>query len=84
MLQQITILGSTGTIGVNTLDVIARHPNRFKVVALTANRNVDKLFMQCQAFQPDYAVMADEQAAEQLQTRLRTAQSHTPINTQVL
>ncbi|HHC74505.1 MAG TPA: 1-deoxy-D-xylulose-5-phosphate reductoisomerase [Thiothrix sp.] len=83
-LQQITILGSTGTIGVNTLDVIARHPNRFKVVALTANRNVDKLFMQCQAFQPDYAVMADEQAAEQLQTRLRTAQSHTPINTQVL
>ncbi|MGV6810525.1 MAG: 1-deoxy-D-xylulose-5-phosphate reductoisomerase [bacterium] len=84
--QQITILGATGTIGVNTLDVIARHPERFNVVALTAHRNVDKLFKQCQTFQPDYAVMVDEQAAEQLQARLRTTQasSQIPIKTEVL
>jgi len=75
----ITVLGATGTIGVNTLDVIARHPERFKVVALTAHRNVDKLFAQCQAFQPDYAVMVDEQAAEQLQARLNTIDSATTV-----
>ena len=56
--QNITVLGSTGSIGVNTLDVVARHPERFRVVALTANRQVDKLFEQCRQFEPDYAVHA--------------------------
>ena len=46
-LQQVTILGATGTIGVNTLDVISQHPHRFEVFALTANQNVDALFNQC-------------------------------------
>ncbi len=69
-LTGITILGSTGSIGVNTLDVVSRYPERFRVVALTANRNVDALAGQCGKFHPDYAVMADEAAAEQLQAKL--------------
>ena len=46
-MEQITILGSTGSIGTSTLDVIARHPDRFKVYALTANTSVKRLFEQC-------------------------------------
>lgn len=69
----LTILGATGTIGVNTLDVVARHEGKFAVFALTANRNVDGLFEQCQAWNPRYAVMVETQAAEQLATRCRTA-----------
>jgi len=65
--QLITILGSTGSIGVNTLDVIARNPDRYKVFALTANRNVDLLQQQCETFKPVFAVMQDEDAAGQLQ-----------------
>ena len=64
--QLITILGSTGSIGVNTLDVIARNPDRYKVFALTANRNVDLLQQQCETFKPVFAVMQDEDAAGQL------------------
>jgi 1-deoxy-D-xylulose-5-phosphate reductoisomerase len=60
----VTILGSTGTIGVNTLDVVGRHPNRFHVVALTANRNTERLLEQCLKWQPAYAVVADETLAE--------------------
>ncbi len=70
-LQQVTILGATGTIGVNTLDVISQHPYRFEVFALTANQNVDALFNQCQKFNPRYAVMLEEQAAEQLSVKLK-------------
>ncbi len=69
----VVILGSTGSIGVNTLDVLARHPGRFRVVALTAHRNVEGLFGQCLTYQPQVAVMADPVAAEQLQDRLRVA-----------
>jgi 1-deoxy-D-xylulose-5-phosphate reductoisomerase len=69
----VTILGSTGTIGVNTLDVIARHPERFSVFALTAHRNVDGLFAQCETWNPRYAVMVDEAAAEDLARRCRAA-----------
>lgn len=69
----ITILGATGTIGVNTLDVIARHPDRYRVVALTANTGVDKLFEQCLAFKPEYAAMRDADSAEQLQQKLNSA-----------
>ena len=71
--QGITILGSTGSIGVNTLDVISRHRDNFKVVALSANSQVERLFNQCQQFCPIYAVMADEVAATQLAERIRQA-----------
>lgn len=71
----ITILGATGSIGVSTLDVLARHPERFHVYALTAHSNVDKLFEQCQQFQPRYAVMVDPVAAAVLEKRLQTAGS---------
>ncbi|MGF1613161.1 MAG: 1-deoxy-D-xylulose-5-phosphate reductoisomerase [Gammaproteobacteria bacterium] len=66
----ITILGSTGTIGVNTLDVIRHHPERFRVVALTANTDDRRLFEQCCQWQPQYAVMATSQAAGRLRERL--------------
>ena len=69
--QTLTILGATGTIGVNTLDVVARHPERFRVMALSGHSQVDKLFQQCQAFQPRYAVLLDEAAAERLRGKLR-------------
>jgi 1-deoxy-D-xylulose-5-phosphate reductoisomerase len=69
--QHITILGSTGSIGMNTLDVIARHPQRFQVYALTADRQWERLFEQCQQFNPRYAVLVDSAAAEQLQTKLK-------------
>ena len=67
----ITILGATGSIGASTLDVISRHPDRYRVVALTANRDVDTLARQCAEFRPRYAVMADSDAAAMLRTRLR-------------
>jgi 1-deoxy-D-xylulose-5-phosphate reductoisomerase len=69
----VTILGSTGSIGVNTLDVLSRHPDRFRVVALTAHRDVESLYQQCLSHQPDVAVMADAGAAERLRDRLRAA-----------
>ncbi|MDH3526533.1 MAG: 1-deoxy-D-xylulose-5-phosphate reductoisomerase [Gammaproteobacteria bacterium] len=67
----ITILGATGSIGVNTLDVVSRYPDRFHVVALTANTDVEALAGQCQRFRPRYAVMADPDAAQRLTDRLR-------------
>jgi len=67
----VTLLGSTGSIGMSTLDVIARHPGRFRVVALTANSSVDKLAAQCVRFQPQYAVMADADAAARLALLLK-------------
>ncbi len=67
----ITVLGSTGSIGLSTLDVIARHPQRYRVVALTANTGVERMVEQCRTFLPRYAVMADESAASQLEVRLR-------------
>ena len=70
-MKAITILGATGSIGLSTLDVIAQHPSRFKVFALTANHSVDKLLQQCLQFQPRYAVMADEARANQLAQQLR-------------
>ena len=62
-MQNVTILGSTGTIGAQTLDVIARHPQRYQVFALTANTNVSVLLKQCLAFKPKYAVLLDVAAA---------------------
>jgi 1-deoxy-D-xylulose-5-phosphate reductoisomerase len=66
----VTILGATGSIGVSTLDVIRRNSDRYRVVALTANQDVDRLLAQCLEHRPQFAVMADEDAAEQLRSRL--------------
>ena len=69
----LAILGSTGSIGVSTLDVVARHPQRYRVIALTANRDVEGLFTQCRRFAPTYAVMADKDQAALLERRVRSA-----------
>jgi 1-deoxy-D-xylulose-5-phosphate reductoisomerase len=69
--QTITVLGSTGSIGSNTLDVIARHPDRFKVHALTAATQVEALLAQCHQFSPRYAVMSSQPHAQQLEKRVR-------------
>ncbi len=66
----VTILGSTGSIGKSTLDVLRRHTNRYKVIALTANGNAQELLEQCAEFQPVYAVLADQEAASTIQTGL--------------
>ncbi|HJV82674.1 1-deoxy-D-xylulose-5-phosphate reductoisomerase [Noviherbaspirillum sp.] len=65
-MQQITILGSTGSIGVSTLDVIGRHPDRYRVFALTAHHRVAELAVQCEHFEPQVAVVGTAQAAETL------------------
>jgi 1-deoxy-D-xylulose-5-phosphate reductoisomerase len=72
-MQTVTILGSTGSVGVNTLSVIANHPGRFEVAALTARNQVDLLFEQCCAFRPRLAVMLEARAAEQLERRVKQA-----------
>ncbi len=72
-MRHLTILGSTGSIGENTLDVAARHPDRFRIVALTADRNVEKMFAQCLHFHPRYAVMLDAESAERLDEKLHGA-----------
>ncbi|HNA28754.1 MAG TPA: 1-deoxy-D-xylulose-5-phosphate reductoisomerase [Thiobacillaceae bacterium] len=69
--HNLTILGATGTIGVNTLDVVARHPERFRVVALTGQNQIEKLAEQCHRFRPRYAVVLDNDKAGLLQDRLR-------------
>lgn len=71
--QQLTILGSTGSIGANTLAVVAMHPDRFRVFALAANRDADTMLSQCRAFRPRYAVMADAAAADKLRNGLAQA-----------
>ena len=75
----VTILGATGSIGVNTLDVIARHPDMFRVVALTANSQVDRLVEQAIAFAPEYVVMADATAAERVEQKCRAAGLDTTV-----
>ncbi|MEZ0151883.1 MAG: 1-deoxy-D-xylulose-5-phosphate reductoisomerase [Candidatus Reddybacter sp.] len=67
-IQKLTILGSTGSIGVSTLDVVAKHPQKFQVFALTANQRVAELAQQCEQFHPRYAVLGSEAAAEQLRS----------------
>lgn len=68
--QTITILGSTGSIGTNTLDVLARHPDRFNVYALTASTRVDAMLDQCVRFKPRYAVMSSPAHADMLRARV--------------
>jgi 1-deoxy-D-xylulose-5-phosphate reductoisomerase len=77
--KAITILGSTGSIGLSTLDVLARHPEKYRVYALTANRSVETLLAQCLQYQPKVAVLRDEAAAEQLKQALLKAGSETIV-----
>jgi len=77
----VAVLGSTGSIGGCTLDVLARHPDRFRVTALTANRQVERLYEQCLQFRPPLAVLLDATAAAQLERRLRAAGLPTEVRT---
>ncbi len=70
-MRRLAILGSTGSIGASTLDVVKRHPERFEVVALAAGRNDERLLAQCLAHRPRHAVLADAAAAERLETAIR-------------
>ncbi|UJB31279.1 1-deoxy-D-xylulose-5-phosphate reductoisomerase [Chromobacterium sp. Beijing] len=78
--QGIVVLGATGSVGVNTLDVVARHPERYRVVALTGNRQVDRLFQQALQFRPAYVVTGDAASADALRGRLAEA----GVNAEVL
>ena len=69
--QRVTVLGSTGSVGVSTLDVIARHPERFEVFALSAATKVDEMLAQCARFSPRFAVMASEAHATVLAEKLQ-------------
>ena len=79
-MKRVAILGSTGSIGTNTLDVIARHPDRFSVTALAAGRNDKLLLEQCLAFRPAFAVMQDGAAAQRLEAALRARGSATEVH----
>ena len=79
MTQQLTILGSTGSIGVNTLDVVARHPEKFQIFALTGARQVELMFSQCLAFKPQFAVMVEREAAQQLAEKIKSAGLSTQV-----
>ncbi len=78
--QRLTILGATGTIGINTLDIIARHPDRYTVYALTGAHQIDRLFEQCRQFRPCHAVVTEAAAAQQLEARLRAAHIPTEVS----
>ena len=78
-MKRLTILGATGTIGLNTLDVVARNSDRFEVFALTANTNDQRLAEQCIEWQPRFAVMADVAGARRLRERLRGLCKNTEI-----
>ena len=77
--QQVCVLGSTGSIGTNTLDVIARHPDRYRVFALSAMSRVDELAAQCLQHAPRFAVLPDAALAAQLRAKLREAGSRTEV-----
>ncbi len=79
MKRRVTVLGSTGSIGVSTLDVLARHPERYQVYALTANNSVTDLYQQCLSHQPRYAVLRQQKEAAQLALMLRQAGSATEV-----
>ena len=79
MSRGVAILGSTGSVGEHALDVIARHPDRFHVVALGANRNARKLAEQAVRFSAQYAALADPTAAKQLEQELRARGAATRV-----
>ena len=74
-MQRVVVLGSTGSIGCSTLDVIGRHPDRFEVFALSAATRAKDMAEQCFRFRPRYAVMADPEAAQALGCLLYTSPS---------
>ncbi len=78
--EQVCVLGSTGSIGENTLDVISRQLDRYSVFAISANKNLKKLYSQCQKFRPQFAIINNSDAAQKLSTQL--AQSN--VATEVL
>lgn len=73
-MKGLCILGATGSIGVSTLDVAARHPDLYKIVALTANGNIDALFEQCLTHRPEYAVVAAESKAEEFREKIAASE----------
>lgn len=77
--NNISILGSTGSIGRSTLDVISRNPERFNVIALSANQDADTLLQQCLQFKPKYAVLVQSEKAQQLQQNLHSAGLQTKV-----
>ena len=77
--QRVCVLGATGSIGTNTLDVLSRHPERFEVVALTAHGRVAELLAQCITWKPRFAVVAESAAAQVLQRGLRDAGLRTEV-----
>ena len=77
--QRVTVLGSTGSVGVNTLDVIAAHPERFEVFALSAATQVDLMLAQCARFKPSYAVMASAPHARLLAEKIKLNQLPTIV-----
>lgn len=79
LLRHVVVLGSTGSIGVNTLDVIARHPTQFTVFALTASTNVEVMLAQCMRYRPQFAVMVSAPHAMELEARLRAADVPTQV-----
>lgn len=78
-IQTICILGATGSIGVSTLDVVARHPNRYQVFALTAHTQIEKLAQQCIQFNPAYAVVATDSGAQELRRLLSNHDLRTKV-----
>lgn len=78
-MKRLTVLGATGSIGVSTLDVVARHPGRFEVIALTGNSRVDALYEQCLKHRPRYAVVGQDKDAAGLTGRLRSAGLQTEV-----
>ncbi|WP_337881931.1 1-deoxy-D-xylulose-5-phosphate reductoisomerase [Chromobacterium haemolyticum] len=78
--QGIVVLGATGSVGANTLDVVARHPERYRVVALSGNRQIERLFEQALQFRPAYVVTGDAASADTLRARLAEA----GVNAEVL
>jgi len=77
--QSVAILGSTGSIGQSTLDVIGRNPERYRVHLLSANLSVQAMFRQCEMYHPDFAIMQDSQAAEHLLKKCRQANLDTEV-----
>lgn len=77
--MHLTVLGSTGSIGTSTLDVVARHPERYRITALTAHGRDDLLFQQCLEFKPEYAVLLDETAADRLASNIAAAGLRTQV-----
>ena len=77
--QVLTILGSTGSIGESTLDVVSRHPEKFRVFALAGHKQVEKLAAQCRTFRPEYAVVADAKHAARLEALLKSDGTATQV-----